>query len=194
MAHPAYALPRAMYPWPAPENQFVADDLLDLPDDGHRYEIIDGGLHVAPPAGIPHHSTADELRAVLRAAAPPGWRAIREIGIQIGDSTVTPDITVLRPGALFEAMWAAPADVPLVVEVESKGSRRLDRFVKPSLYAEAGIESYWRIELTQAGPVAHLYTRAAAGHYHLHRSVSPGETHTAELPFLIQVAPATWVD
>lgn len=192
MAQPAYSLRQPMYPWPAPGGSFSPEDLLDLPSDGHKYEIFEGALHVAPPADIPHHSMADEARWTLRSAAPPGWRAIREIGIQIGDSLVIPDITVLRPGAPFEARWADPADVALVVEVESQGSRRQDRFTKLSLYAEAGIESYWRIERTSAGPVAHLYGRASGGHYHLHRSVNPGESHLAELPFAVQVAPATW--
>jgi Uma2 family endonuclease len=183
-----------MYPWPAPGGDFTSDDLLDLPHDGHKYEIIDGGLHVAPPADIDHHSTADEVMITLRAAAPRGWRAIRQIGIEAGDSTLIPDVTVLRPGAARGTMWADPAEVALVVEVESKGSRRNDRFTKPSLYAEAGIESYWRIERTSSGPVAHLYSRVTAGHYQLHRSVEPGESHLAGLPYPVQVAPASWTD
>jgi Uma2 family endonuclease len=193
MAQPAHQLPQPMFPWPAPEGEFTADDLLDLPSDGHRYEIIDGGLHVAPRADIEHHDIADEIKIALRAAAPPGWRAIREIGVRLGSSTVIPDVTVLRPGTERRATWADPADVALVVEVESKGSRRIDRFTKPSLYAEAGIESYWRVERTDNGPVVHLHSRAAAGHYQLHRSVNPGDTHLAELPFAVQVAPATLV-
>jgi Uma2 family endonuclease len=192
MAQPAHPLSQLMYPWPAPQGDFTADDLLDLPNDGHKYEIIDGGLHVTPPADIEHHSVADDIMIALRTAAPAGWRAIREIGVQLGDSTLVPDVTVLRPGVARDTMWADPADVALVVEVESKGSRRHDRFTKPSLYAEAGIESYWRIERTSAGPVAHLYSRAAAGHYQLHRSVNPGDSHLAELPYAVQVAPATW--
>jgi Uma2 family endonuclease len=192
MAQPASPLMQPMYPWPAPDGPFTADDLLDLPNDGHKYEIIDGALHVTPPADFEHHDTADELRVVLRDAAPAGWRAFREVGIRLGDSTLVPDITVLRPSAPRNAAWADPADVALVVEVESKGSRRHDRFTKPSLYAEAGIESYWRIERTEAGPVAHLYSRAAAGHYQLHRSVGPGESHPADLPYQVHLAPGTW--
>lgn len=193
MAQPTHTVVEPMYPWPAPRGDFTAEDLLDLPGDGHRYEVVDGGLHVAPPADIGHHETADEIMIALRGAAPPGWRAIRDIGVRLGDSTVIPDVTVLRPGAPREATWVDAGDVALVVEVESKGSRRYDRFVKLSLYAEAGIESYWRIERTENGPVAHLYSRAAAGHYQLHRSVNAGESHLAELPYAVQVAPATWL-
>lgn len=193
MAQPA-DLPRdPPAPWRRHTGGFTVDELSDLPRDGHRYEIIDGGLHVAPPADFGHHEIADSLLIALRSAAPSGWRAIREIGVHLGDSYVIPDVTVLRPGAQRNGTWAEPADVVLVVEVESRGSRRYDRFTKPSLYAEAGIESYWRVERTEAGPVVHLYSRAAGGHYQLHRSVNPGESHLAELPFPVQVAPATFV-
>jgi Uma2 family endonuclease len=167
-------------------------DLDELPRDGYRYEIIDGSLHVTPPADDVHHEVADEIRAVLREAAPPGWRAIREIGVRVPGGLVIPDITVLRPGAPRGRKWAEPVDVALVVEVESPSSRRHDRFTKLGLYAEAGVESYWRIEQTDAGPVAHLYTRASAGHFDLHRSVQYGQVVTVELPYAVQVAPATW--
>jgi Uma2 family endonuclease len=181
-----------MYPWPAPTDKFTADDLLDLPGDGHRYEIIDGGLHVAPPADISHHEIADSVMILLRTTAPPGWRAVREIGIRIGDSLVIPDVMVLAPGADRSLMWADPGQVALVVEVESRGSRRHDRFTKPSLYAEAGIGSYWRIERTPAGPVAHLYRRTSGGSYQLDHSVDPSGSHLVEAPYPVRVTPAAW--
>jgi Uma2 family endonuclease len=175
-----------------PARVMTEDDLDNLPRDGNRYEIIDGSLHVTPPASDVHHEWADNIRAVLYGAAPPGWRAIREIGVRVPGGLVIPDLTVLRPGAPRDRKWADPVDVALVVEVESRSSRRHDRFTKLGLYAEAGIESYWRIERTDAGPVAHLYSRADAGHYEIHCSVQPGETVTADLPYAVQVAPATW--
>ncbi|QSB15999.1 Uma2 family endonuclease [Natronosporangium hydrolyticum] len=183
-----------LYPWPAPGGRFTVDDLADLPHDGHRCEIIEGGLRVAPPVEISHHVIADQVAMRLAAAAPAGWYPVREAGLGIGDSAVVPDVTVLRPGAPLTSVWADPSDVALVVEVEAAGSRRLDRFTKPALYAEAGIESYWRIEPTQAGPVTHLYTQASGGHYRQHRSINPGETAVVELPFQLQLAPASWLD
>ena len=180
------------YEWHAPEQAWTERDLDHLPEDGHRYEIIDGSLHVTPPASFGHHELADEIRATLRAALPKGWRVIREAGLRLPDGNVIPDVTVLRPGTSADEMWALPADVALVVEVESPSSRRQDRFTKLGLYAEAGIESYWRIERTGRGPVAHLYCRAEAGHYELHRSVAPDEALKVELPYPVEVAPASW--
>lgn len=182
-----------MYPWPAPHGPFRAEDLHDLPPDGHRYEIVEGGLHVTPPVDIGHQDIADEIRGMLKEAAPAGWRPVRGVGIQLGDSVVVPDLIVLRPAAPVDATWADLADVALVVEVESVGTRRLDRFAKLALYAEAGIESYWRVERTAAGPVAHLYHRPSGGHYHEHRSVNPGESVVAEQPYQVHLAPASWL-
>lgn len=181
-----------MYPWPTPGEAFRTEDLLDLPSGAHRYEIVEGSLRVEPPCTIAHHAIADEVRSDLKTAAPAGWRAVRQAGIQIGDSLVVPDVTVLLPGTDPMAMFAGPDSVALVVEVESMGSRKHDRFTKPALYAEAGIESYWRVEPTEAGPVAHLYDGASGGHYRHHRSVNPGDSHLVELPYPVQVAPATW--
>ncbi|GAB3814037.1 Uma2 family endonuclease [Micromonospora zhanjiangensis] len=180
------------YEWHPPERGWTERDLSDLPVDGHRYEIIDGSLHVTPPADFSHHELADEIRAALRAALPAGWRVIREIGVRVPAGNVIPDITVLRPSAPDDGMWAEPADVALVVEVESPSSRRHDRFTKPALYAEAGIGCYWRIERTDFGPAAHLYERAKAGHYELHHSVGPDEVATTEQPFPFRVDPAAW--
>jgi Uma2 family endonuclease len=176
----------------APDRPWGETDLHALPDDGHRYEVIDGSLHISAPLDEPHQRLVDDIVGDLRTAVPPGWRAVCRVGLHAGASYLVPDITVLLPASPLANAWVEPSDVALVVEVESPSSRRLDRCLKPGLYAEAGVESYWRIERTSNGPVAHLYTRAAAGHYELHRSVHPGQCVTAELPYAVQVAPATW--
>ncbi|MBO4206422.1 Uma2 family endonuclease [Micromonospora echinofusca] len=180
------------FDWQPPAEGWREDDLLRLPEDGQRYELVDGSLHVTPPADDDHHELADEIRLALRGAAPPGWRVIREIGLRVPAGNLIPDLTVLRPGAPRGVRWHEPLHVALVVEVESPGSRRHDRFTKPALYAEAGIESYWRIERTDLGPAAHLYQRAKIGHYELVGSVGPADQLRVELPFAVTVVPAAW--
>jgi Uma2 family endonuclease len=183
---------RSTYTWRPPEATWTEQDLHGLPDDGQRYEIVDGCLHATPPLAGTHQALVDEILAALRSAAPPGWRPIGPIGVRIGESYVTPDAVVLRPGMPPDATWADPADVALVIEVESPHSRRFDRYLKPSLYADAGIEPYWRIECTCNGPVAHLYERPGGGQYRQHRSIQAGHCVVTELPYAVQVAPATW--
>jgi hypothetical protein len=178
--------------WVAPSGPWTAPDLRAFPADEHCYEVLDGCLHVSPPRDDPHDALVSAVVDVLASAAPPSWRPVGGVGLHAGDSFLQPDVVVLRPGTPPAPEWVEPSDVALVVEIETAHSRRYDRWLKPCVYADAGVESYWRVERTHHGPVAHLYTRANAGHYDLHRSVSPGRVVTAELPFAVQIAPATW--
>ncbi|MFC7548826.1 Uma2 family endonuclease [Plantactinospora sp. GCM10030261] len=178
--------------WHPPERGWAEHDLGALPADGYRYEIIDGGLHMTPPAGFEHHELADEVRMALRAAAPAGWRVIREAGVRVPGGNLIPDVTVLRPGAPRSGMWLDAEHVALVVEVESASSRRHDRFTKPALYAEAGIEAYWRIEQGDFGPVLHLYELVKGDSYALIRTLGPDDRATVPQPFPVEVHPARW--
>lgn len=157
-----------------------------------RYEMVDGSVIATPPPDPRHQLLADEITAVLRAAAPHGFAPLRSAALRVPAATLIPDIMVLRPAASLDAPWISAVDVALVVEVEAAGTWRFDRHVKPCLYAEAGIDAYWRIECTDGGPVAHLYGRANSHGYASHRSVNPGQTVLAELPFEVQVAPRLW--
>lgn len=178
--------------WVAPEGPWTEPDLHHFPQDGHRYEIVDGSLHVTPPLDDAHETVVDALVAVLRGGAPNGWWAASRMGVRIADSHLVPDVTVLRPGS-SGAVWCDPHDVALVVEVEMPATRRYDRQLKPGLYAEAGIASYWRIELPPGGPVAHLYARPSAGRYRTQSSVPAGRCVRAETPFGVNLTPANWL-
>ena len=85
-----------------------------------------------------------------------------------------------------------PADVALVVEVETPATRRFDRFLKPTLYAEAGIAAYWRVEPGRDGPVLRTYELGGA-RYRLTKSVEGAEPVKLDAPFPVRIAPATWV-
>src|SRR3954471_7631944 len=101
--------------WTAPDGPWTEPDLHLFPQDGHRYEIVDGGLHVTPPQPGRHDAMVQALVTTLRAAAPDGWWVCDRLGIEIGTSNLVPDVTVLRPQS-SGAIWLDPADVALVVE------------------------------------------------------------------------------
>jgi Uma2 family endonuclease len=182
----------ALLRWTAPDGPWTEPDLHLFAQDGHRYEIVDGSLHVTPPLDGPHEAVVRALVTTLRGAAPEGWWVCARLGIETGTSNLIPDVTVLRPQS-SGASWSDPADVALVVEVETPASRRYDRLLKPTLYADAGIASYWRIETDDAAPSLHLYTRQDAGAYTLERTIEGPELVKLDAPFPVRVSPSTWV-
>jgi Uma2 family endonuclease len=143
-------------------------DLDTLPDDGQRYEIVDGGLVVTPPPTQRHQVLANDLRDRLQAAAAPGWRVRMEFPLPFAEDTQRiPDVVVhrwpLRHPRSDARNPVGPVDVGLVVEVVSPSTRRTDRFAKPGEYAEAGIGMFWRLE-TEPDLVLHPFVLGRAGY------------------------------
>jgi Uma2 family endonuclease len=56
--------------WPHYGQEFTIEDLDKMPDDGHRYELLDGTLIVSPAPGLPHQRVVAALIAVLESACP----------------------------------------------------------------------------------------------------------------------------
>ena len=134
------------------------DQLDGLPDDGRRYEVVDGLLVVSPAPTFWHQEVSAALLRQLAAQAPSDWRVLLELGLPLGSDGRVPDLTVVSsrarrgPGAPLPG----PEHVGLVVEVVSPSSRKTDRFAKPGEYAEAGIPLFWRVE-TEPGLLLHAY-------------------------------------
>ncbi len=82
---------------------FTVDDLAATPDDGNRYELIDGMLLASPPPDLRHQKVVLTLAGVLDRACPPGMDMI------LGPYAVRPsDITELRP----DIVVARDEDIP----------------------------------------------------------------------------------
>ncbi|MEV0895717.1 Uma2 family endonuclease [Actinoplanes sp. NPDC049802] len=173
--------------WSAPEGRWTEPDLHLFPQDGHRYEILDGSLHVTPPPDSRHDSLVEAVVTTLRSAAPPGWWVCARLGIELGTSNLVPDVTVLRPHS-SGAIWVDPADVALVVEIEADETRRYDRLLKPAVYAAAGIPAYWRVE---AGPALQAY-RLTDDVYQAVEPVSADGQARLDSPYPVRVSPALW--
>ncbi|WP_336670557.1 Uma2 family endonuclease [Tsukamurella sp. USMM236] len=181
MAQPTYSFP----------DYWGEADLEDLPDDGHRYEIVDGSLLMTPPPSQGHQRIGGNLFMALRLAVPDGWRVLYEIGVRVPGGNFIPDIAALRPGAAPNVEWSESDDVALVVEIASKSTRVTDRTLKAAKYAEAGIPSCWRVDADgtvtiHTEPVDDEYTQAAV--------VRPGERVLIEQPFPVELVPADLVD
>lgn len=144
---------------PVRDECWTVDDLDGLPDDGLRYELVDGALLVSPPPPNRHNAAANELAFLLHPVLDRSWQIVTPGAIQFDVRNVRePDLLVVRRQSL-DGNFARPADVLLAVEVMSPSSIANDRLAKPAQYAAAGIPHYWRLE-RQAEPVLLTYELA----------------------------------
>jgi Uma2 family endonuclease len=134
-----------------PPGGWTVDDLDIFPPDGHRREILDGVLIVSPTPTDIHQVIAMRLGVALEATCPPTLHVTQGVEVRISqrrsfvpDVLVSTDEAAARGGSRY-----APHEVVLVVEIVSEGSQSMDRFLKPALYAQAGIPHFWRIETVE---------------------------------------------
>ena len=134
------------------------DRLGELPNDGRRYEVVDGLLVVSPPPSPWHQVVATALLLQLTAQAPAGWHVLPELGLPLGTDGRVPDLSVVSARAPLGPGAPLPRaeHLGLVVEVVSPSSRKTDRFAKPGEYADAGIPLFWRVE-TEPELVVHAF-------------------------------------
>jgi hypothetical protein len=135
--------------WTAPDGRWTEPDLHLFAQDGHRYEIVDGCLHVTPPLDEVHESVVRALVTTLRGAAPDDWWVCARLGIETGGSNLIPDVTVLRPQS-SGAVWSDPADVAYLYEVRTGVSTTHSQYAWPP---QPGPSPHTPIHPTPIGPV-----------------------------------------
>ena len=126
---------------------FTVDDLDAFPDDGRRYELVDGVLLVSPAPRPRHQIVLAELVHALAAACPSDLYVLpAPVDVRRGPRTsVQPDVMVVRRDSI--ELDAAAVDPPLLaVEVLSPSTRDVDQGLKRLTYARLGIPSYWVVE------------------------------------------------
>ena len=163
-------------------------DLKGLPnDDGHRYELIDGALHVSAQPHLAHQIIVDTLCGMLRAwnrQSGIGGIAVSAAHIIFDEhEAMVPDLVWFGRERLLAArhpdgMLHGPPD--LVVEVLAPGLKyeTRDRRVKPARYARWGVRSYWLVE--RFGRKVEVY-RLEASSYRHSATFGEGDTLTASI-------------
>jgi Uma2 family endonuclease len=127
-------------------------DTLLMPEDGKRYEAIDGELYVTPTPSRRHQRASLNLaRALCSILEDPGhgWIYLAPTGVELPDTDegVQPDIVFVskaRAGILVkEGIRGAP---DLVVEILSPSTADRDRTIKKKLYQRHGVAQYWVVD------------------------------------------------
>ncbi|HEY3956766.1 MAG TPA: Uma2 family endonuclease [Streptosporangiaceae bacterium] len=177
--------------WPAAGQPFTTDELDRMPDDGHRYELIDGVLVVSPRPGTIHQVVATRLGAVLLAACPEDMFVIAEPAVQLSRRTeFDPDLTVARGGDVGGAKLTAPP--LLAVEVRSPSTALIDLTRKKAAYAAFGVASYWIVVPDLQRPEVSVF-ELHDGRYEQTGQAAAGETLRTARPFPVEVVPARLV-
>jgi Uma2 family endonuclease len=131
-----------------PVPRFTIDMLDDFPDDGTRYELLEGSLIVTPSPSFDHQRVATRLATILANAVGSEADVVAVGAIQRGDNTqLQPDILVLPGSYPPKTNWREFRDWWLAVEVMSPSSRVYDREVKRAAYLTLGVEEYWLVDL-----------------------------------------------
>ncbi|HET8581649.1 MAG TPA: Uma2 family endonuclease [Jatrophihabitans sp.] len=166
------------------------EDLQALPEDAdwRRYEIVDGALVVSPGVFTQHEFASARLRRLLDRAGLPAFETIGPMAVDLHPSYRIPDLIVVRAElARIKLKLLPPAEVLLVVEVVSPGSRTTDRITKPAEYAAAGIPVYLRVETEPDVTLTVYELDAGASIYTERGTYGPGETAHLDRPFAADI-------
>jgi Uma2 family endonuclease len=144
------------------------DDLVDTPDDGQRYEIIDGEMIVSASPTRAHQIAAQNVNTVLVDGSDRGRLGMvlfAPVDVRLSPhDVVEPDLLFIRRERLhfYTDIGIVEGPPDLVVEILSPSSHSRDLVRKAKLYAWGQVPEYWQVD-----PIARTLTVLALvdGHY-----------------------------
>lgn len=135
-------------------------------DEGLRCEVLNGELVIRGSPAARHRAAVEVLSHHFSTwVCDHGGKALVDVGIEIGDQRLVPDLAFVGPdrvGDLHGDAFGLPPD--LVVEVTSPGSGSIDLDEKRDVYAALGVGEYWVVD--HAGERVLVRRLGDAGTYH----------------------------
>jgi len=127
------------------------EDYLAFPEDGKRYEIIEGDYHMSPAPRTKHQEVSGNLLYFLKAyfKRTKGGRVFdAPMDVILSDiNVVQPDLLVIlaaRVSIITDANIQGAPD--MVIEILSETTRKMDEVVKKKLYERHGVLEYWIVD------------------------------------------------
>jgi Uma2 family endonuclease len=136
---------------PGTWQRLTYDDYLTLPNDGKRYQILEGELDVTPAPSTMHQKVSARLEFRLMGHVEEhnlGLVLHAPVDVLLDEQNVVqPDIVFVSNKRLpiVEDRYIAGAP-DLVVEILSPTTSRIDRGIKSALYARFGVAWYWLVD------------------------------------------------
>lgn len=162
-------------------------DLAQMPEDGHRYELIDGALVVTPAPSWEHQRASLRIGARLLAACPEGLEVLAAPFdvVLAKDTLVQPDLIVgHRADFTSRALRVAPV---LAVEILSPSTRLYDLNLKLARYEQAGVLSYWVVD-PASGRMLVWWWRD--GRFEQVADVAPEQAYETDRPYSVTIPPS----
>lgn len=171
------------------------EDYLNTPDDGQRYELIDGEIVVSPSASKRHQfintrllnaifTYVEEHRLGHVLTAPMDVRLDRDLVVQ-------PDIIFIRKGSPADNDDIRVAGAPaLAVEILSPSTAVRDLNRKRELYEQYGVEEYWIVDPDRKRITA--FTLTGSGYKQTRQS--GGKLASTSIPGFVLDVPSVFVD
>jgi Uma2 family endonuclease len=130
------------------------EDYVALPDDGNRYEVIEGELCLVPAPNRKHQRITLKLAVFLSNFVDPqhlGEVYVSPFDVRLSDiNVVQPDLLYVSAGRLDIMSDAGAMGAPdLAVEVLSTSTRRRDEVTKLRLYESFGVDEYWIVDASR---------------------------------------------
>ncbi|WP_433173989.1 Uma2 family endonuclease [Actinoallomurus sp. CA-150999] len=181
----AFAMPPDHY-----RTSWTIEEVLALPDNGMRHELLEGRLVVSPVPPPTHQNAGQRLIRLLYAAVSVEYEVTPETNVRVGPDLFIPDVIVAKSEALcvLERQYVDPKDILLVAETLSPGNTGFERAWKPQRYADGGIPYYLELEL-HGIPRVRVYKLRGTGYVEM-ADAHAGETLKLAEPFELSFDPA----
>ncbi len=126
---------------------YTVDDLDHFPDDGNRYELLDGVLLVTPAPNQEHQVIAARFIHLLSAGLGIGVRVVGPGAVPRAPKTqLEPDVLVYPARFPASCPWSQITEHWLAIEIFSPGSRIYDREFKRDAYLRLGVREVWLVD------------------------------------------------
>jgi Uma2 family endonuclease len=129
--------------------RYTIADLERFPNDGNRYELLDGVLIVTPAPSNAHQVIVSRIQLRLTQAVMVSGEAqvVGPGAITVPPRTqLVPDILIYPARYPIDSKWEDIDEHWLVVEVLSRSSRVYDREIKRDAYVALGVGEVWLID------------------------------------------------
>jgi Uma2 family endonuclease len=182
---------------PLPAGPLTVADLEAFPDDGHRYELLDGVLVVSPAPTPVHQRAVLRLAVILTDRTPAGHEVfVAPLAVHPEPGPPSSQRIELQPDVLIGSdalltdrdLSGAPL---LAIEVLSPSTQLFDRNLKRAAYERMGAAHFWLVD--PLVPELLAYALDDAGTYQLVARGVREEVVRLERPFPVELRPADLV-